>query len=80
MNHPSTLGPAESGDCRTRTIAPEPAQPARALAWLARVLSQWQHRALARSELMRLNARQLRDIGLSKEQLSEEPAKPFWGA
>lgn len=67
MNLPFTLRPAESAE---RPIAPDPAQVPRAQAWWMRLLSTWRYRALSRSELRRLDARQLRDIGLREEELA----------
>ena len=38
----------------------------------------WQARASQRQQLAGLNARQLRDIGISRDAALEEAAKPFW--
>lgn len=48
--------------------------------WLARLLRDWKARARGRCELRRMDARQLRDIGLDDEQLGRETAEPFWRA
>lgn len=38
----------------------------------------WSHRVEARRALARLDARQLRDIGLDPAQVAIEVSKPFW--
>lgn len=46
--------------------------------WLSRLLNEWRRRMRDRDELTRLNARQLRDIGMSEEQIIRALAKPLW--
>lgn len=41
-------------------------------------LAEWQRRARQRAELARLDARELKDIGLSRADALAEAAKPFW--
>ena len=40
----------------------------------------WQQRAKARRQLMQLDDRQLKDVGLSRALVEIEAAKPFWQA
>jgi uncharacterized protein YjiS (DUF1127 family) len=44
------------------------------------MLREWRRRACDRALLRSLDSRLLRDIGLSREQLWNEAAKPFWRA
>lgn len=49
----------------------------------ARIWSQiglWLRRADQRRQLLDLDARMLRDVGLTREQALDEAAKPFWRA
>lgn len=41
-------------------------------------IAAWQARARQRAELARLDARELKDIGISRAQAEAEAAKPFW--
>lgn len=41
-------------------------------------IAEWQHRARQRADLARLDARELKDIGISRAQAEAEAAKPFW--
>jgi uncharacterized protein YjiS (DUF1127 family) len=41
-------------------------------------IAEWQRRARQRAELTRLDARELKDIGISRAQAEAEAAKPFW--
>jgi len=38
----------------------------------------WQERARARSMLLQMDERQLKDIGLSRADVAREAGKPFW--
>ncbi|MFN7634278.1 MAG: DUF1127 domain-containing protein [Acetobacteraceae bacterium] len=60
-------------DC-TPAAPPGPSLPTR----IADFLWQWQHRAMSRRWLAELDARQMRDIGLTPEDRSAEARKPFW--
>ncbi len=60
-------------DC-TPAASPGPSLPTR----IADLLWQWQHRAMSRRWLAELDARQMRDIGLTPEDRSAEARKPFW--
>jgi uncharacterized protein YjiS (DUF1127 family) len=80
MNLPTTSWPAGSADGCTGPLAPDATQQPRAPSWLGRLLSDWVWRVRGRAELRRLSARQLRDIGLTEDQLAHELAKPFWRA
>ena len=40
----------------------------------------WYQRAHQRRQLAQLDARALRDVGISREQAAAEAAKPFWQA
>lgn len=44
------------------------------------LLCLWQERANQRHALMRLDARMLRDIGISRAEAEREFHKPFWRA
>ncbi len=41
-------------------------------------LNRWHERARQRRQLARLDAHQLRDIGISREQALAEARRPFW--
>ena len=41
-------------------------------------MCEWQRRAEMRARMTRLDDRMLDDIGLSREQVDTEAAKPFW--
>lgn len=43
-------------------------------------LCEWQRRAEMRARMARLDDRMLDDIGLDREQVDAEAAKPFWKA
>jgi uncharacterized protein YjiS (DUF1127 family) len=45
---------------------------------LGNYLRKWRHRALSRHELMTLDDRELRDIGLTRIDAEIEAGKPFW--
>ena len=47
-------------------------------ATLNRIVSTWRRRARERHELAQLDARSLRDLGLSPGQINFEANKPFW--
>lgn len=50
-------------------------------AWVStafRQLRHWSERARQRHQLGMLDAHQLRDIGISREQALAEASKPFW--
>ena len=40
----------------------------------------WYQRAHQRNQLAQLDARELRDMGISRAQAAAEAAKPFWQA
>lgn len=48
------------------------------MAWAAGLPLMWLRRLQSRHELARLNAAQLRDVGLDPEIIRREAAKPFW--
>ena len=53
----------------------------RAIAWrkLARArLAEWQQRSAGRRELLNLTERDLRDIGVTRNEAQTEANKPFW--
>ncbi|HEY2529164.1 MAG TPA: DUF1127 domain-containing protein [Xanthobacteraceae bacterium] len=52
----------------------------RALAHLGQGFTVWWERANSRNELRNFGDRELRDIGLSREEASREATKPFWMA
>jgi uncharacterized protein YjiS (DUF1127 family) len=45
---------------------------------LAARIRLWRHRARSRRQLLWLDERQLRDIGLDRLTVREEAYKPFW--
>jgi uncharacterized protein YjiS (DUF1127 family) len=47
---------------------------------LLSILALWQHRHRSRRRLAALDARELEDVGLSREQCRDECGKPFWRA
>jgi uncharacterized protein YjiS (DUF1127 family) len=51
------------------------ARVVREAAWLA---THWLHRARSRRALLMLNDRELRDIGLSRDEAQREAVMPFW--
>ena len=48
------------------------------IAWAAGLPLMWLRRLQSRHELARLNAAQLRDVGLDPDVIRREAAKPFW--
>ncbi len=42
------------------------------------VMQLWSDRRYQRKQLAKLDARQLNDMGLTREQVAAEFAKPFW--
>lgn len=57
-----------------------PVRSRRALPWshLINIFVEWRRRARARNELMGLDERTLRDIGLSRDNAAFKASKPFW--
>ena len=49
-----------------------------ALSTVARVIGTWRERSRERRELTLLDARSLRDLGLSSSNVEFEASKPFW--
>lgn len=47
-------------------------------AWVARLLGRWRNRIKERQALAMMDARDLRDVGLSRWEIERELAKPFW--
>lgn len=45
---------------------------------LSRRLRQWTERARTRRELLELSDRVLLDVGLTRDEIGREAAKPFW--
>jgi len=45
-----------------------------------RYFDEWRLRAASRNELMNLNDRLLRDVGVSRYEAVSEASKPFWMA
>jgi uncharacterized protein YjiS (DUF1127 family) len=45
---------------------------------LGQILATWRRRANERRELANLDARSIRDLGLSAGQIQFEASKPFW--
>jgi uncharacterized protein YjiS (DUF1127 family) len=46
--------------------------------WVGRLLKTWRARSRERQALAKLDSRDLRDIGLSRWEVEQEVAKPFW--
>lgn len=64
---------------RTTAVTAAPALPFRGGLRAARTLLQtWHQRARERRELLQLDERQLRDIGVRAEDVLREAHKPFW--
>jgi uncharacterized protein YjiS (DUF1127 family) len=55
-----------------------PSGPQRFFSQLGKYLRKWRRRALSRRELMALDDRELRDIGLTRIDAEIEASKPFW--
>ena len=51
-----------------------------ALARAVEVILTWQDRAAQRAALARMDARMLKDIGLTRSEALEESRRPFWQA
>jgi uncharacterized protein YjiS (DUF1127 family) len=43
-----------------------------------KLIATWRRRAHGRRELMAKNDRELRDLGITRQDASREAAKPFW--
>ncbi|MEQ8604599.1 MAG: DUF1127 domain-containing protein [Marivibrio sp.] len=73
-----------AGSDRSGSIAAQRAalrgsrQPVGWIAMLWAALRRWQERAESRSHIRELDARLLRDIGVSRAEIESEIAKPFW--
>ncbi len=71
------LGRAAWADGLPRTHRLRAAALAAVIAAFDRIAA-WQARARQRRELAQLDARELKDIGISRAQAEAEAAKPFW--
>ncbi len=58
--------------------ATEPGRAARLIVAALRLLQAWRERAWLRRELPMIDARMLRDIGLTRAELEGEAEKPIW--
>jgi uncharacterized protein YjiS (DUF1127 family) len=70
VHHPYSVAARLSLGTRTRS----------AITSLSEAYSTWRERAAQRRALARLDDRLLRDMGLSRSDVEEEVAKPFWHA
>lgn len=50
------------------------------LSWLRDLMRSWHKRAAGRRELARWTERDLNDVGLTRDDVELEIAKPFWRA
>lgn len=48
------------------------------LIWMANVITVWSHRRKSRIHLSQLEEHRLRDLGLTRHDVSTETDKPFW--
>lgn len=71
LNHPKLLAPRKSKTLRASL------QPY-SLRGMIKRISLFRARAQQRRQLARLDARQLRDMGISPEQAFKESQKAFW--
>jgi len=55
-------------------------RPSRGIGLLAEIVNEWTERHRSRRDLAQLDARLLRDIGLTPSEATEEAAAPFWKA
>ena len=55
-----------------------PAALLAALRRIAEIVAQWHERTRSRSQLLRLDDAQLKDIGISMADVDREAMKPFW--
>ena len=65
-------------ECTCRNAATDLANLTASAAAMARVVQRWNQRSRQRTVLRELDATQLRDIGISREDALREAAKPFW--
>jgi uncharacterized protein YjiS (DUF1127 family) len=75
MNHSATVARRHSGSTRIDAVV------VRALAGreaLLRRIAEWQRRAAERRELFMLTDRDLRDMGIGRDEAEAEANKPFW--
>jgi uncharacterized protein YjiS (DUF1127 family) len=75
MNHSPTAARRHSGSTRIDAVV------VRVLAGresLLRRITEWQRRAAERRELFMLTDRDLRDIGIGRDEADVEANKPFW--
>lgn len=63
---------------RTHAISGSAPNPSTMATRLVDTLLLWHGRARQRQHLASLDARMLRDIGLSRSDVAGETAKPFW--
>jgi uncharacterized protein YjiS (DUF1127 family) len=62
------------------TLSVTAARPRHLLKWsdLRAVFIEWRQRVRSRYDLMMLDDRQLRDLGLTRSDARNEASKPFW--
>ena len=65
-------------ECTCRNAATDRATLTASAAAMALVVQRWNQRSRQRIALRDLDAVQLRDIGISREDALREAAKPFW--
>ena len=65
-------------ECTCRNAATDRATLAASAAAMARVVQRWNQRSRQRMALRDLDAAQLNDIGVTREDALREAAKPFW--
>ena len=73
-----TLDHSAFSECTCPNAATDRATFTASTAALARVVQRWNQRRRQQMALRDLDAVQLRDIGISREDALREAAKPFW--
>lgn len=71
----------QTQNCTHTIVTAKPALPAFFPSWIkraARLLHEWSARSRQRRTLASLNDTALRDIGLTRDDVRREIAKPFW--
>ena len=74
----NTLDHSAFSECTCRNAGTDRATLATSAAAMARVVQRWNQRSRQRTVLRKLDAAQLRDMGISREDALREAAKPFW--
>ena len=73
-----TLDHSAFSECACPNAAIDRATLTTSATVMARVVQRWNQRSRQRTALRDLDAAQLNDIGISREDALREAAKPFW--